>query len=137
MNRRQRAACHDHAVGRGACEGCDRPLDLAGVAHVDRNDFNPERWCNTLDCGPLPDSGRYSGVSNDGRSRHAWRNLLQQFQPFPAHAVFKREETSGVAPWPRQAIDEPGSDRIGNHHEHDREGAGDLQQRCYGSAAIR
>ena len=36
MNRRQRARRHDQAAIRGAREGRDGALDLAGVAHVDR-----------------------------------------------------------------------------------------------------
>jgi hypothetical protein len=34
--------------------------------------------------------------------------------------VFKRKKTGGVAARARQALDEPGADRIGDNHEHDR-----------------
>jgi len=35
-------------------------------------------------------------------------------QPFSADAILEESETSGVAAGPRQAIDEPGTDRIGD-----------------------
>ena len=74
----------------------------------------------------LADPGRYGGIPKDRRSRHARRDLLEQFQPFPAQAVFELHEAGGVAARPRQAIDEAGADRIGDDREHDRHGAGRL-----------
>ena len=70
----------------------------------------------------------------DRRSRHAWRDLLEQLQPFPAQAVFESHETGGVAARPRQAVDEAGADRIDDDREHDRHRAGRLQQRPHGRA---
>jgi hypothetical protein len=63
---------------------------------------------------------------NDCRSRHARSNLLEQLQPFSAQAVFERKKAGGVATRARQAVDEAGADRIGNVHEHNRQGAGCL-----------
>ena len=60
---------------------------------------------------------------------------LEQLQPFPAHAVFEHREAGGVAARPRQAVDETGADRIGDDREHDRHGAGRLQQRRHGRGA--
>ncbi len=76
------------------------------------------------------------GIPKDRRPRHARRDLLEQLQPFPAHAVFERHETGGVAARPRQAVDEAGGDRIGDDREHDRHGAGRLQQRPHGRGAM-
>ena len=59
---------------------------------------------------------------------------LEQLQPFPAQAVFELHETGGIAARPRQAVDEAGADRIGDDREHDRHGAGRLQQRPHGRA---
>ena len=44
-------------------------------------------------------------------------------------------KAGGVAARPRQAIDEAGADRIGDVHEHDRHGAGRLQQRGHARRA--
>ena len=57
-------------------------------------------------------------------------------QPFPAHAVFKFHEPGGVAARSRQAVDEAGTDRIGDDREHNRHGAGKLQQGSYGRGAM-
>ena len=48
----------------------------------------------------------------------------------------KCHETGGVAARPRQAVDEAGADRIGDDREHDRHGAGRLQQRPHGRGAM-
>ena len=74
---------------------------------------------------PIPAAMRW--IPKDRRARHARRDLLEQFQPFPAHAVFEQGKTGGVAARPRQAVDEAGADRIGDRREHDRHGAGRLQ----------
>jgi hypothetical protein len=113
MNERQRARGHDQTAIRGAREGRDGALDLAGVAH-DRNYFHAERRRYGLDCGELADPGSHGGIPNDCRSRHARRNLLEQLQPFSAQAVFEQKEAGGVATRARQAVDEAGADRIGN-----------------------
>jgi hypothetical protein len=49
--------------------------------------------------------------------RHVRRDLLEQFQPFSAYAVFIQHEASGVAARPRQAVDETGADWIGDERE--------------------
>ncbi len=53
---------------------------------------------------PMPPG--IGGIPQYRRSRHARRDLLEQPQPFPAHAVFEQAETSGVAARPRQALDD-------------------------------
>jgi hypothetical protein len=77
-----------------------------------------------------------AGWVGDRRSRHARRDLLEQLQPFPADAVFESHETRGVAARPRQAVDEAAADRIDDDREHDRHGAGRLQQRPHWSGAM-
>ena len=64
------------------------------------------------------------------------RDLFEQFQPFAAQAVFVVHETGGVAARPRQAVDEAGPDRIDDGREHDRHGAGRLQQRPHGRGGM-
>ena len=81
-----------------------------------------------LDYAELADPGGYGGIPNDRCALHARCDLLEQLQPFPAHAVFETDETGDVAARPRQAVDKAGPDRIGDVREHDRHGAGRLQQ---------
>ena len=110
--RDQRARCHDQAAIRGASEGRDRALDLAGVAHIDRAHLHPERRRHRLDRAELARPGGYSSVANDPHPRHAGRDLLEQLQPLAAQAVLERDEAGGVAARPRQAVDEAGTDRV-------------------------
>ena len=60
------------------------------------------------------------------------RDLFEQFQPFPARCRIRMHEPGGIAARPRQAVDEAGADRIADDREHDRHGAGRLQQRPHG-----
>ena len=68
MNHRQRTPCHDQPA-------------TVGSGYVDS----------------LARPGGYVRVTNDCRSRHFWRDLFEQFQPFSADAVFEQKETGGVA----------------------------------------
>ena len=60
---------------------------------------------------------------------------LSSSSHFPLITVFEQRKTGGVATGPRQALDEARADRIGDMHEHDRHGAGRLQQRPQRGAA--
>ena len=97
-----------------------------GVAHVDRAHLDPERWRRCLDGAPQADPGGYGCIPKDRRSRHGRCDLLEQFQPFPAQAIFVLDKARGVAARPREAIDEAGADRVGDIVEHDWHGAGRL-----------
>ncbi len=99
-------------------------FDLVRVAHVDRAYLHSEGRRHGLDGAPQADPGGYGGIPNDPRSRHARRDLLEQFQPFPAQAIVILDKAGGVAARPRQAMDEAGTDRIGNKHKYDRHRAG-------------
>jgi hypothetical protein len=96
-----------------------------------------ERWGRALNRAELANRGRYGNISQDRRSRHAGRDLFEQFQPFSADREFERSKAGGVSARPCQAIDEAGADRIGDLHEHDRHGARLLQQRPRGCTADR
>src|SRR5262249_3351088 len=74
-------------------------------------------------------------IPKDCRSRHARRDLLEQFQPFPADAVFQIDKSRGVAARARQALDEAAADRIGDVYEHDWDRPSHLQQGFQGRGA--
>jgi hypothetical protein len=130
MNDRQRARRHDQTAIIALRECCDSAFDFAGITQADWAQFYSERWRHGLDGSELPGPGALRGIPNDRNSRHAWRNLLEQFQPFTAHAEFEIGKAGDVAARARQAIDKAGSDRISGLSEHDRYVAARLHQRC-------
>src|SRR5215467_6000963 len=126
MNVRQPARCNDRAAIRKAREAHERALDLGSVVHVDMTYLNHEQRRHGLDNAELADPRGNAGIPEHRHSRDAWRDLFEQFQPFPADTVFECHETGGVAAWPGQAVYEAGTDRIGDSCEHDRHRAGYL-----------
>ena len=110
-------------------KGRDGALDLGGIAQVDRAHVHADPRRRRLDHRELADPGRVGGITKDRCPRHAWRDLLEQFQPFAAQTVFQHQKAGRVAARPRQTFDEPGADRIRDNCEYDRYGAGRLQQR--------
>jgi hypothetical protein len=72
-----------------------------------------------LDDAKLGGTGRIGSIPKNSRSRHAGGDLLEQLQPFAAHAVFPSHEASGVAARPCQGVDEAGGDRIRDDWEYD------------------
>jgi hypothetical protein len=70
-----------------------------------------------------------AGFANGCRALHPGRDLLEQLQPFRADAELEQSKSGEVAARPRQALDKAGADRVADHGEHDRQGAGGLLQR--------
>src|SRR5215468_7506960 len=132
MYERQRAPGQDQTAFRRLCKDRHGALDLGGVTYVEWRQLDAERRCNRLDRSQLADTSGYGGIADDCNPGHARRDLLKQFQPFPAGAVFEQEEPGGVAAGPRHTVDVPGPDRVGNACEHDRHGASRLQQDAHG-----
>ena len=58
---------------------------------------------------------------------------LSSSSHFPLMPYSNEDEAGDVAAWPRQAVDKAGADRVGDIREHDRHGAGRLQQCRHGS----
>ena len=97
-----------------------------GVAHVDRTSPPPRATAPRPGWRRTGRSRRRCRIAKDCHSRHARRDLLEQLQPFPAHAEFEQDEAGDVAARPRKTLDEAGADRIDGVREHDRHGAGRL-----------
>ena len=87
-----------------------------------------------LDGTELPRPGSYGRIPKDRYSGHVWRDLLEKFEPFRAHAVLEQNETGGIAARPRQTIHEASADRIDSSCEHDRHGSGYRLQRRHSRA---
>src|SRR5215831_21224645 len=120
MNRRQPAPGQDQAAIRRAREGRYAPLDVGRVAHVDRAHIDRERGRRSLDGTPLAHASGYGGIANNCCSRHAWRDLLEQFQPLASYTEFVRRESGDVAARPCEAIDKSGADGVWDVREYDR-----------------
>jgi hypothetical protein len=92
------------------------------LADANGDQFDSKRWRNGLDCGELTDALGDDRISNHGHSRHVRRELLEQFQPFPADRVLKQSESGCVAAGPREALGKAGADRVDDRREYDRNG---------------
>src|SRR5262249_22586902 len=136
MHRRPHAAGHDQSAVRTLREGSNCALDLAGIAHIYRTQLHTKRWCLALLRGARGGPRRYSRISEDGRSRHAGRDLFEQLEPFPAHGKFEAGKASYAPTRPCQTLDIAGADRIGDGRENDRKSAGRLQQGRHRVGAI-
>ena len=128
MNERQPARDDDQTTIRGAGERGNRVLDLTGVAQVDLNYLHPQCRCHGLNDTKLSDAGRCAGIPKYRRSRQAWHDLLEEFQPFPANPIFECHETGNVAARSRQAVYETSTDWVRDVREYDRHLVGHLQQ---------
>src|SRR5262249_26782804 len=130
MDDRQGARRRNQATIRRTRKGRDCAFNLTCLTRVDRDQFQSERRCRSLDCAELASSGRNFGIANDGYPGHSWRNLLEQLQPFHAQTVLQTDKACGVATRPRQAIDKAGTERTDNVREPDWHSAGYFQQWC-------
>ena len=131
VNDRRRVRCNNQAAIRRVREGRDRALDLGGVAQIEWICLDPKRRGHGLDHAEQGHSGGSSGVAQDRHSRHAGRDLFEECQPFPAGAVFERGKAGGVAAGSRQTGNKSSPDGISYNREHNRYGAGHLEQRPY------
>src|SRR6516165_7911245 len=116
-----------------AGESRDRALDL--TAHVDRAQFQSERRRCGADGAELANPGRIGGIPKDRRSGQPRCDLPEQLQPFAAETVLELHEAGGVAARAGQTVDQAGTDRIGDAHEHDRQGARSPLQRRHALGA--
>src|SRR3954447_9298668 len=108
-------------------------LYLGRVAHIDRAHIQPDRGCDRLYDGKLADPSGYGWVPKNRGPLHVWRNLLEQFHPFPAQTIFELNEAGDIAARPSHALHKSGANRVGNAYEYDRDRACRLQQRRHGN----
>jgi hypothetical protein len=132
-----RARRHDQTTIRRTRKGRDGTFDHTAFAQVDRVYLHSEQWGHSLDYGERSGSGALGGIPKDRHSRNSGRNILEQPQVFPVRTVFVGHEPGHVAAGPRQALDVPRADWIGDDRKHYRYAAGQLQQRAHGRATMR
>jgi len=84
VNRRRRAPGDDQPAMRAARHFRKAAFDFGGIAHIDWAQLHPKRRSCGLDCAPLADPSEVAGIPEDPCARHARRDLLKQFQKFPA-----------------------------------------------------
>src|SRR5215211_5851071 len=99
-------------------------------------DLDTRQRRRSLDRRPLGDARARGRVEDDANPGDARRDLLERFQPLCADRGFEQQKAGRIAARPRQALDEPGADRVGHDREHDRDRTGRVQQWCHGRAAI-
>ena len=109
---------HNQTTIRAAREIRDGTLNLAGVADVYRSGLHPKRGRQRLHCAQQTNSDWQSRIAKNCCSRHTWCNLLKQFQPFPAYAIFDESKSAGVAARSSQARDVAGAHRVGYAYEY-------------------
>src|SRR5262245_62708726 len=134
-----RTAGDDEAAIRGSCKRSDAALDidlvLTRVVDIDRAHLDAERRRDSLDRAELTRPSGRDQIAENCCSFDARRNLLEQLEPFPAHAVFEIGEAGGVATAMGEHLDETAADRIGDLYEYDRNATGGLQHRPGGRTA--
>src|SRR5215471_130739 len=59
-----------------------------------------------------------TGIAENCCVGHAWRNLLEQFQPLSAQVVFKHHKAGGVGARLREALDQARPHRVGSDDKH-------------------
>src|SRR5262249_9914388 len=109
------------------------PFEPRAKAVMSRSISPTSRTLVGLASIPSDGAADWMAIPKNGHSSHPRRDLLEPLQPFAAQAVFEHQEAGGIAARARQARNEAGADRVDDNHEHDRHGAGRLQQRARGS----
>ena len=134
---RRAAWGYDHAAIPRTCERRHGTLDFVGVAHVIRRELDTKGLRHRSNGAELSNACRSGGVTKHQGSGHVGRDLLEQFGPFAAHAVFEIQEAGDIAAWVRHALYEASTNRIWNIHEHNRDGTSGLLQRrnCHAAYA--
>src|SRR5262245_62628025 len=82
MDECHRAPRDDQAAVRAARESRNRALDLSGVAHIDRGQFDTERWGHGLDRAELANSRGYGGITYEAIRVNFGNICFRRSSPF-------------------------------------------------------
>ena len=92
---------------------------------IDWAQLHAERRRYGLDGTATGRSGRDGRIAKNRHAGDAWRNLLEQFQPFRRSMPYSIMVNPVTLPPGRAKLaTKPGADRIDDLHEHNRDGAG-------------
>src|SRR5262249_2266656 len=119
MSYGQCARCHNQPAIWLARKRSDGAFGLRGGAHIDWSYINTEGWRHRLDHCERGDAGGLRRAQKHRRSCHRRRDLLKKLDPFAAQVVFELHKASRVSARLSQAVDEAGTNRIGNDCEDD------------------
>ena len=78
----------------------DRAFHCGEVARINGTQVDAERRRNGLNGSKFTDAGEFARIANDRYTRDVRRDLLEEFQPFPADTVFKQQEAGRVTARP-------------------------------------
>src|SRR6478672_773390 len=95
-------------------------FDFGRVTNVDWTEIQPQRGRNSLNDGPLPDTGGGRGITQDGHAFHARRNLFEKFRPFATQAVVKLGKSGSISARAGETRHGPSTEGIDGLREHDR-----------------
>src|SRR6516225_8746366 len=99
MCKRKTLRQHDQATPRLARLGGYSFLDRRIIVDPSKRNRHPERWGGGQDRAVEQWSERRRvGVEDDGDPRDAWRDFLEQLQPFSEDRVFVDAESRDVVP---------------------------------------
>ncbi len=118
----------DQPSVRLAGEGANGLLDSGRVAYAGHRDRHAERRPSRLGGAEHRNIGCRFIMHEHGRAGYAGGDLFEYFHPLATHRRLEIGEACGHAAWPRQALDETAANRIGDLHEHSRDGAVFLTQ---------
>src|SRR5262249_51244140 len=120
---------HDQAAIRPACKFRDPAFDLARVTHVNWAHLHSQKRSHGLNSTKLTPAGGEGWIARHVGASYMGRDLLQQFKPFPAHAVFKHRKAGRIAAGVRQTRNKAPAHWIGRIHKHDWHGTGSSKER--------
>ena len=134
MNECRPARRQDQTAIRPARECHDGALDLGSIGHVDRNYLYADRRRHWIEAHwPIPPVMAESRMTATRVTPGA--TSLSSSNHFPLVLYAIRVKPVALRPGRARLSTNPSADRAGDVHEHDRHGAGRLQQRPYRPAA--
>jgi hypothetical protein len=87
-------------------------FELAGVAHAQRLQLDPERCGHDLEFWQGRSSNRVVRVRQHRHPRDRWHRLFQQLQPLATQLSRVRGQPRDVPTWPRDVGNQPRPHRI-------------------------
>src|SRR5262245_2857976 len=114
---------HD-GLGAGEHRRLKTLVQIVGDVQLERMELQPESWRRRLDLFQFLNDTGVGCTPEHSQAGQGRKNLLQQLQAFGRQFGRKKAGACDVSSWPREAGDEPSSDRVanGSHHNGDRLG---------------